>query len=147
MLANQFSGDDIKYIESNIESNELKSYLSLKSKQSAYRSWVTDEASIARIVRMYENGRLIPIRGDLEGRHSLKSISLQFEKDDIPIDVIYLSNAVVGDYAAINNGAWDQNMHAINVHDDTIIIRTGSPSGLNTIQIPDYADDIVKQCF
>ncbi|MEK9154342.1 MAG: hypothetical protein AAB798_02615 [Patescibacteria group bacterium] len=134
MLASQFFRDDIRHIESNIESNKLKQYLSLKSKQSAYRSWVTDEASLARIVSMYENGRLIPIRGDLEGRHSLKSISLQFEKDGIPIDVIYLSNA-------INNRAWYRNMRTtMHVHDDTIIICTDLPRDFRGMQIPEYVD-------
>lgn len=155
MLSDQFSKEDLEKIKYNVFYEKipggdarLQRYLSLKSRQSEYRSWIKDEASIARIIRMYETGRLIPVRGDLKGKHSLKSIALQFEEEHLPIDVIYFSNALGNHLPAVPDEL-GENMRHIRVHDDTIIICTGSEdySPSSSMEMPAYANHSLNKIF
>jgi hypothetical protein len=57
------------------------------------QGWLADEADYAYVRSMYEQGRIVPVKGDLMGTRTLTSIAAAARALAVPIRVVYLSNA------------------------------------------------------
>ncbi|MES2226127.1 MAG: hypothetical protein V4480_04975 [Patescibacteria group bacterium] len=68
-------------------------YLSFKSRQKEYRSWMSDPETLERIFSLYESGNITVVRGDLSGPTVLPAIAKQLKEQGTLLSLVYESNA------------------------------------------------------
>lgn len=56
-------------------------------------SWLADDALYARTRRMFEEGRIVSVNGDVTGSRTLYAIGAVARRLGLPVRVLYLSNA------------------------------------------------------
>lgn len=84
-------------------------------------TFVTDQADYDHVRKLWADGRVFPIRGDLTGDTTLVDVAAALEKADLRLGVVYLSNAEqYFDYGP----AFRRNMLKLPVLDNGMIVRT-----------------------
>ncbi len=84
-------------------------------------TFVTDQADYDHVRKLWADGRVFPIRGDLTGDTTLVDIAAALEKADMRLGVVYLSNAEqYFDYGP----AFRRNILRLPVQDNGMIVRT-----------------------
>ncbi|MBI3576503.1 hypothetical protein HY086_00465 [Candidatus Gottesmanbacteria bacterium] len=148
MLSNQFSSEELQIIEKTMRgrlySNHyekkapdgpqyIETYLKFKSYQKNYRSWLSDDGALEKIIGMYEEGKLKPVLGDLRGSNSMTKIATTLLSSNTPLSLVYLSNAPMS-FFRLGKNFWI-NLEKMPVNDNTILIETMGGPG-DGISIP-----------
>lgn len=90
-------------------------------------SYLTDAAQFAWLKRLWEEGRWIPVRGDLTGATTIKELSAVAKRFELPIRVFYMSNAQ--DYFTWSKGDFRDNVLALPFDERSLVVQTLPSSG------------------
>lgn len=96
-------------------------------------SWLGDPAAYSYIRGLVLNGRFLPVQGDLNGTVALKSIGETARALQLPVHIIYTSNA---ESFFKYNPQFRENLAALPHDDKTVILRTykhGMPSPIGDL--------------
>lgn len=93
----------------------------LKKVQTQTGSWLADAEAYSYVRTMFTTGRIRVLQGDLAGRSTMASIAASSRALDVPVKVLYLSNAeeylFYGDRFATN-------VRALPIAADSVVLRT-----------------------
>jgi hypothetical protein len=92
------------------------------------RGWLADPAHYAVIRAMYEQGRIVPVKGDLMGSRTLTSIAAAARALAVPIRVVYLSNAPSAWGGEINDG-FRANLRGLPFDERSLVLQTSNSKG------------------
>ena len=84
-------------------------------------TFVTDQAEYDHVRKLWADGRVFPIRGDLTGDATLVDVAAALEKADLRLGVVYFSNAE--QYFDYGPG-FRRNIVRLPVQDNAMVVRT-----------------------
>ena len=84
-------------------------------------TFLSDTPMYDHLRKLYQNGNVYPVRGDLTQSITMKSISAAAEKAQIPVRVIYMSNAE--QYFQYSD-QYKQNFQGMYIDKNSLILRT-----------------------
>lgn len=91
-------------------------------------SWLSDEKHYRRVQRLFRQGRIIARNGDLtNGQGALKAVARAAERLDVPVRVLYLSNAE--QFFPYRKG-FRENLRRLPVDDRSLVLRTFRERGI-----------------
>jgi hypothetical protein len=98
----------------------------LRALAKRYREWkiptfLTDDAQYTHVVRLWREGRVLAIRGDLTGDKAMRDVAELARAAGVPVRVLYLSNAET--YFEYND-AFRQNIRAMPRDERSLVLRT-----------------------
>ncbi|MCP4676354.1 MAG: hypothetical protein GY854_12745 [Deltaproteobacteria bacterium] len=85
-------------------------------------TFLSDKDQYQYIVRLFETGRVFPIRGDLTASNTVSDVAAAVKKLGLSIGTLYLSNAE--QYFKYNGNSFRQNMLALPLDEKSVVIRT-----------------------
>ncbi len=85
-------------------------------------TWLTDPEQYAFVRSLWQNGRVVALRGDLTGPDTLKQIGAAVRKHGRSIRLFYLSNAEY--YFTYHDGEFRENMAALPFDDRSVVLHT-----------------------
>lgn len=92
------------------------------------RGWLADAASYAYVRGLYEQGRIVPVKGDLMGTRTLASIAAAARALDVPIRVVYLSNAPSA-WGGELNAEFKANLRGLPFDERSLVLQTSNAKG------------------
>ena len=104
---------------------EILHYLEYKSGQKDFHSWISTAESLAKIIQMYEDGKLHVTLANLGSQTAMSRIAESLEAKQQHISLIYLSNA----RGYSDNSDIENTIKSMPITDDTILIETTFPIG------------------
>ena len=112
-------------IESDEEIRPLKIlyYLTFKSKQTYFRSWISDDSVLERVIEAYRYGRIVPIIGSLSGDVTMFKISERISAEGLNVGLIYESNFKMY-LEPEGQSKYSQNLRQLPMDKDAKIIKT-----------------------
>lgn len=96
--------------------------------------FLTDDAMYTKVADLHRGGRVFPIRGNLIGVKTMKSLSAAAKAADVPIRVLYVSNAE--QYTKYPKTFRD-NILGLHTDDRSVLLRT-TPKGRRGSNSDDY---------
>ena len=94
------------------------------SRKRRYKTWFTDIAMYNHIRDLAIRGHIKSLKGNLNGTTTMESIAEIADKMDVPIRVIYLSNAE--EFFKSYTPQFKENINELPVDDNSILIRTAT---------------------
>ncbi len=85
-------------------------------------TFLSDKDQYQYIVRLFETGRVFPVRGDLTASNTVSDVGATVKKLGLRIGTLYLSNAE--QYFKYNGNSFRQNMLALPLDEKSVVIRT-----------------------
>lgn len=92
------------------------------------KGWLADAERYAYVRAMYEQGRIVPVKGDLMGTRTLASIAAAARALDVPIRVVYLSNAPSA-WGGELNPAFKANLRGLPFDERSLVLQTSNSKG------------------
>ena len=92
------------------------------------RGWLADAAHYAVIREMYAQGRIVPVKGDLMGTRTLAAIGAAARALDVPIRVVYLSNAPSA-WGGELNEFFKSNLRGLPFDERSLVLQTSNSKG------------------
>lgn len=92
-----------------------------RQRQDCATSWMSNSAIYEHVRTLYRQGRVRPMVGDLRGTTTLRSIAEAVRGLDVPVNVLYLSNAE--EYFTYDR-AYRANLRALPVGEQAVVLRT-----------------------
>ncbi len=110
-------------------------YLSVKAKEHGVNSWISKDENLEKVIRMYEEGTIRLVHGDMAGSHSMATLARQLSERNVPLSLLYLSNALtfLGESGVALAGKWQkffENLRKFPVDDRSVVLyseKIGSP--------------------
>gem|GEM_PF-4269310 len=129
----------------------MHEYLQYKETQPYYRSWLSTQENLEKIIRMYEDGHLKVVRGDIAGKNAMPQIAKLLRQQGVPLSFLYLSN--VSDFFASEERdlpvpekrmqpieSFLKNIEALPISDQAVVIHISEIKGKNiTAPMPELA--------
>lgn len=103
---------------------QIEYYLRFKSQQPDYASWLSTPENLHKILQMYERGQLTPILGDVTGEKTMPAIAAKLTAQNIPLSLVYLSNAkyYIGKFRRTDE--LQKNLAAMPIADATVMVSS-----------------------
>lgn len=92
------------------------------------RGWLADGAAYAYVRELYAQGRIVPVKGDLMGTRTLTSIAAAARALDVPIRVVYLSNAPSA-WGGELTAAFKANLRGLPFDERSLVLQTTNSKG------------------
>lgn len=98
----------------------------------AAANWLNDPALYQHLRQLVESGRIVARLGDLNGPRTMQQIGEEAERDEVPVRVLYLSNA---ESWFRYNSRFVRNLSALPIDERSVVLRTvksdvlGYPAG------------------
>lgn len=84
-------------------------------------TFVSDQAQYDHIRTLWQNGRVVTLRGDLTGELAMRELARVLDEQQLPVTILYLSNAE--QYFDYGDG-FRRNIEALPFTDQAVVLRT-----------------------
>lgn len=90
--------------------------------------WLADAEDYAYVRALYQQGRIVPVKGDLMGARTLRSIAAAANALAVPVRVVYLSNAPTAWGGDVVQGFRD-NLRGLPFDERSVVLQTTNAGG------------------
>jgi hypothetical protein len=100
-------------------------------KKAALPSFLTDAAEYAHVRRLYQEGKVFMVRGDLTAKRTMRAVGQAATQAGMKVGVLYLSNA---EQYFPYDAQYRANIRGLPFSENTVVLRTSGERGVKRVK-------------